>query len=338
MPNPSEIKNKIKRSEVYHKQKEQKGRDKKEKRKREVEAAALGEEVPVKIQRTLESTREIEVTSVLPDDIEVQRDEEGDEFAPFFSNDRVPKIMITTRPKPSSELFTFIGELMEMIPNAFYYPRKSFTVKQICQWAGNKAFTHLFVLSEKNKVCNGVIVSVLPSGPTAFFKVTNVIPRADIFNHGKIMAHQPELILNNFNTRLGHRVGRFLGSMFPHEPHFVGRQVVTFHNQRDFIFVRHHRYIFEGEADRQKDKDDDEKETPKPKPNSKRKGKTVTVTGQIPKVVKKEPVKTRLQELGPRFTLKLKWLQEGTFDTEFGEYEWIHKRKEMDSTRRKFHL
>ncbi|CAN0088341.1 unnamed protein product, partial [Ectocarpus fasciculatus] len=48
--------------------------------------------------------------------------------------------------------------------------------------------------------------------------------------------------------------------------------------------------------------------------------------------------RARLQELGPRFTLKMRWLQEGTFDTQFGEYEWIHKRKEMDSTRRTFHL
>lgn len=44
------------------------------------------------------------------------------------------------------------------------------------------------------------------------------------------------------------------------------------------------------------------------------------------------------QELGPRFTLKMRWLQEGTFDTQFGEYEWIHKRREMDVTRRTFHL
>lgn len=46
----------------------------------------------------------------------------------------------------------------------------------------------------------------------------------------------------------------------------------------------------------------------------------------------------RAQELGPRFTLKMRWLQEGTFDTQFGEYEWIHNRKEMDKTRRTFHL
>lgn len=32
-----------------------------------------------------------------------------------------------------------------------------------------------------------------------------------------------------------------------------------------------------------------------------------------------------IQELGPRFTLKLRSLQKGTFDSKFGEYEWIHK-------------
>lgn len=61
-----------------------------------------------------------------------------------------------------------------------------------------------------------LIVSVLPHGPTAFFKVSNVVPSAEVFNHGNVTAHQPEIILNNFNTRLGHRVGRFLGSFFPH--------------------------------------------------------------------------------------------------------------------------
>ena len=75
--------------------------------------------------------------------------------------------------------------------------------------------------------------------------------------------------------------------------------MVTFHNQRDFIFVRHHRYIYKQEADK---------------------------------------TRAKLQELGPRFTIKMKWLQEGTFDTEFGEYEWICKRKSMESSRLKFQL
>lgn len=46
---------------------------------------------------------------------------------------------------------------------------------------------------------------------------------------------------------------------------------------------------------------------------------------------------SRLQELGPRFTLKLLSLQKGTFDSKYGEFEWVHK-KEMDTSRRRFHL
>ena len=39
----------------------------------------------------------------------------------------------------------------------------------------------------------------------------------------------------------------------------------------------------------------------------------------------KNQKKAGLQELGPRFTLKLRSLQRGSFDSKFGEYEWVHK-------------
>jgi ribosome production factor 1 len=51
----------------------------------------------------------------------------------------------------------------------------------------------------------------------------------------------------------------------------------------------------------------------------------------------KAAVVARMQELGPRFTLKLQSLQKGTFDSKHGEFEWVHK-KEMDTSRRRFHL
>ena len=52
-----------------------------------------------------------------------------------------------------------------------------------------------------------------------------------------------------------------------------------------------------------------------------------------------DPKKQRayLVEIGPRFTLRLLHLQLGTFDTKFGEFEWIHK-KSLDTSRRRFHL
>jgi hypothetical protein len=52
-----------------------------------------------------------------------------------------------------------------------------------------------------------------------------------------------ELILNGLTTLLGDSVGRVFQSLFPPMPQFKGRQVVTLHNQRDFLFFRRHRSV-----------------------------------------------------------------------------------------------
>lgn len=332
--NPGHISNRLKRSEMYGKYLLQKREEKKQARmQKEKEAEELGEEVKKQMPKTIDNTREIEPTMVL-DDAEVAGDEMDDEFAPYFAGEK-PKVLITTRPRPSRQLFYFIADLQKLIPALHFYPRKSYSVKEICQFAANRDFTHLIVLSEKSKKCNGMTIShlrkhddICTAGPTAFFKLTNVVTSKNIPNHGASTSHIPELNLHGFGTRLGHRVGRLLGSLFPHDAQFQGRQVVTFHNQRDYIFVRHHRYIFR----EKKEAEDDKKK--------KKKAEKKSGSAESDEKEKQEGpnVKTRLQELGPRFTLKLRWLQEGTFDTKFGEYEWIHKRKEMDTSRRKFHL
>lgn len=55
---------------------------------------------------------------------------------------------------------------------------------------------------------------------------------------------------------------------------------------------------------------------------------------------KKDGTKAALRELGPRFTLKLRSIQKGTFDSKTGEYEWIitNKRHKLESNRRRFQL
>lgn len=363
--NPGHITNKLKRSEMYGKYLlEKKARKREIRTKRAKEAEELGTDISALKQtpRTLDNTREEEPTRVLPDDEEVMADEANDEFAEYFADAIRPKILITTRPRPSGKLFHFIADLMRFFPQLYFYPRKQFTIKEIIDQSTEKDFTHLMVLSEKSKVCNGMIISHLRrtaaasggdgtyecAGPTAFFKVSNVITSNDVPNHGSATSHVPELVLNGFSTRLGHRVGRFLGSLFPHNAQFQGRQVATFHNQRDYIFVRHHRYIFEegkeafvdprdeksndnnGDDNNDGHEPEDEEDDDNASDEMKRPKRE--------KQDKRKKTKARLQELGPRFTLKLRWIQEGTFDTQFGEYEWFHKRKEMDTSRRRFHL
>ncbi|CAI5981727.1 unnamed protein product, partial [Closterium sp. NIES-65] len=170
----------------------------------------------------------------------------------------------------------------------------------------------------------------LPEGPTALFKLSSLVLRKDIKNAGRATGHLPELILNNFSTRLGHRVGRLLASLFPQDPEFKGRRVVTLHNQRDFIFFRHHRYIFEDPESRdeslglRKKKAREEKERAgllkrKKAAEAAAAGKKTGSLGASLGIF------TRLQECGPRFTLKLMSVQRGTFDSKGGEYEWVYK-------------
>ena len=47
------------------------------------------------------------------------------------------------------------------------------------------------------------------------FKVMSFVPHEDIAGVGEVTNHNPELLLNNFTTRLGRRFGRFFGSMYP---------------------------------------------------------------------------------------------------------------------------
>ncbi len=279
--------------------------------------------------KTLESMREFDDTAVLPGDAEVAGDEADDEFARVWDGTEPPKVMVTTAKSPSGKIFPVIAELLNTIPNSFYYKRGHFELKKICEYASNKAFTHLLVLSERRKIPNGMILIKLPDGPTAAFKLRSTVLPEDIRGHGRATTHVPEVLLNRFTTRLGRRIGRLLGSLFPvRKAEFEGRQVVTFHNQRDFIFFRRHRYIFEDA------------------PGGGGGAGAAAVAagagggggGGKPDVGAELGKRVRMQELGPRFTLKLKYLMASTFDTRFGEYEWLYHRHDMETSRRKFQL
>lgn len=132
--------------------------------------------------------------------------------------------------------------------------------------------------------------------------------------------------------------------------------MVTFHNQRDFIFVRHHRYIYKQEEDTNlsnqrvalevKQASTSKKNSKNHESNMKKERNLANRNKDLeeeeggekkPSIAMK--TRARLQELGPRFTIKMKWLQEGLLDTQFGEYEWIHgKRAQMKTARKRFYL
>ncbi|XP_057958123.1 uncharacterized protein LOC131150996 [Malania oleifera] len=316
---PSMIKNKEKRSIVHGKLKHEKKLEKRKKAKvrdaAEKMALELGEEPPPKqIPRTIENTREFDETVCRPDDEELFAGNDADEFSSVLNGERTPKILITTCRFNSSRGPAFISELLSVIPNAHYYKRGTYDLKKIVEYAKHKDFTSLIVVHTNRREPDALLIISLPDGPTAHFKLSGLFLRKDIKGHGNPTNHKPELALIDFRTSLGHRIGRMIQSLFPRDPNFRGRRVVTFRNQRDFIFFRHHRYIFECKESKHGDLKD-------------KNGKNANG----------ENIVARFQECGPRFILKLISLQHGTFDSRGSEYEWVHK-PEMDTSRRRFFL
>lgn len=132
--------------------------------------------------------------------------------------------------------------MTRIIPNSISLYRHRSGVKKIVKSAIKKEFTDIVVINENRKEPDGLLVIHLPDGPTAHFRVSNVRITTELRkSHKAITEHRPEVILNNFSTRLGLTVGRMLGALFHYDPEFEGRRSIAFHNQRDYIFFRHYR-------------------------------------------------------------------------------------------------
>ena len=240
-------------------------------------------------------------------------------FPSIFSEEPapVPKILITT--SINSTLHYEANLLTSLFPRSVYIPRSGhahahkYSVKEICSFACNRNYTAVLFLMEDQKRPCGLDFVQLPHGPMFHFNISSWVEGKRLPGHGRPTGHDPELILNNFRTPLGLLTATMLRRMFPPQPQLEGRQVVTMHNQRDYIFVRRHRYVFR-----------EKKQTEK------------AVVGSDGKEMKgAEGLKAGLQELGPRFTLKLRRGDKAIQRSSGQEWEWKGK---MEKTRTKFQL
>ena len=251
---------------------------------------------PKQMPKTIDMMREKDETLFDENDKEIKEALENDEYKNYFNNEYSPQILLTTSIAHTGGIFRFIKELKNFIPNSYFYYRKKFDLGTIMKSATEKGFTDILVVTERLRKPYKLLLIHLPNGPTMEFKLFNVVYQDEIQGHGTSAGHNPELMFRNFKTTLGFRVQRALNALFPKDEELRGRELITFQNQRDYIFFRYYRYIFT------------------------------------------EDFKSaNLQELGPRFAMRLLYVQKGLFDPEKGDYEWLYQDK-MGVRRRKFYL
>ncbi|CAG59818.1 uncharacterized protein GVI51_H01837 [Nakaseomyces glabratus] len=248
-PEEIKIKNKLKRQELFAQIKDQKNKERH--KMRHARSKEERENPELKEKRLKENvTKTIDNMRVYDETIGKEIEGDEDDLMKFFnsSSNEPPKILLTTNVNAKKSAYEFANILIEILPNVTFIKRKfGITLKEMTDICIKRNFTDIVIINENKKKVTGLTFMHLPEGPSFYFKISSFVEVKKIVGHGKPTSHIPELILNNFQTRLGKTVGRLFQSIFPKNPDFEGRQVITLHNQRDYIFFRRHRYVFRNE-------------------------------------------------------------------------------------------
>lgn len=139
-----------------------------------------------------------------------------DEYS-YLSGVVDPRVLVTTSRDPSSRLGSFAKEIRLLLPTAIRLNRGNLILPNLVSSAKSSGLSDLILLHEHRGTPTALTVSHFPHGPTASFSLHNVVLRHDIPNasRGTVSESYPHLIFEGFNSQLGKRVLKILQHLFP---------------------------------------------------------------------------------------------------------------------------
>ena len=228
----------LRREYLYRKSLE--GREKAQYEQKRIvrEALAAGKPLPTEVRASYDDLKkQVDAEDTRTQEVHTHVDDEyGD--AGLIE----PRVCVTTSRDPSSRLKQFCKEIKLLIPNSTRINRGNNRVDELMESCRQSEFSDVVIVQETRGEPDGLVIAHLPLGPTAFFSLSNAVLRHDLDPPAAPMSEAyPHIILNNFNSELGKRVGNILKCLFP-VPRADSKRVVTFSNDSDFISFRHHMY------------------------------------------------------------------------------------------------
>ena len=268
----------LRREFIYRKSLEGKERELYEKKRTIRQCLEEGKAIPTELRQQEANLR----SELALEDAETAASGAAADDEYVKANERDPKVLVTTSRDPSSRLTQFVKEVKLMMPTAQRINRGAQVLPDLVELCRSNDFTDLVMVHEHRGEPDGLVISHMPFGPTAYFGLSNTVMRHDIKDEdiGHVSEANPHIILEGFTTALGKRVATILKHLFP-APKDKSKRVITFANDADYISMRHHTY-----------------EMP-------RGAKSVALT-----------------EVGPRFEMKLYQIKLGTIDADDADVEW----------------
>lgn len=216
-----------------------------EKKRKLQDALAKNKPIPTELRGQDKKLRK--VLDLADDETKEQNKSVDDEYAYIGAKD--PRILLTTSRDPSSRLSQFVKELRLIFPEAQRVNRGAYVVKDLMALARKHEMTDVVIVHEHRGEPDGLIVSHLPFGPTAYFGLSNIVLRHDLSEKPATVSEaRPHLIFHNLTAKTGLRVKTILQALFP-PAKVSGDRVLTFANYRDALHFRHHSFKQSGKKD-----------------------------------------------------------------------------------------
>ncbi|KAF2239268.1 Brix-domain-containing protein [Viridothelium virens] len=198
-----------------------------------------------------------------------------------------PRVLITTSRSPSSRLSAFAKEIRLLLPTSIRLNRGTLILPNLVSSATASALSDIVILHEHRGTPTALTISHLPHGPTASFSLHNVLLRHDIPDSaaGTVSESYPHLIFEGFTTALGKRIVQILKHLFP------PREALTSKNKLGSRVV-----TFRNFED------------------------SIELRHHV--FVRTGYQSVELAEVGPRMTMRLFEIRQGTAENKDGDVEW----------------
>ena len=182
----------LRKEYLYKKQQDNQQGTRSDKKRALQEAVDEGKSIPTEIRneaRALQHEIDLSVSSVGPNGEQAIDDEYAN------AGNREAKICITTSRDPSSRLKQFSKEMKLCFPNSQSINRGNHRMDELVDACKKADFTDVIVLNETRGNPDGMIISHLPFGPTAYFTLSNSVIRHDIPECTPASQAHPHIIL-----------------------------------------------------------------------------------------------------------------------------------------------
>lgn len=187
-----------------------------EKRAKLKTSLATGKPLDPKIANDKQLRRDYKYDESRADRTNEEELELDDEYS-YLSGVVDPRVLVTTSRDPSSRLSSFAKEIRLLLPTAIRLNRGNLILPNLVSSAKSSGLTDLILLHEHRGTPTALTISHFPHGPTASFSLHNVVLRHDIPNasRGTVSESYPHLIFDGFTTTLGKRTVKILQHLFP---------------------------------------------------------------------------------------------------------------------------